>query len=144
MIERLGSGCVAQRAGFSFRLWAGLVIPVCLFLQTATARAMDPVEPSETDDLIGLQLYRDMMYGLDDYFGENSDLAYADGVTPSEPKKIEEVVPTSTSPRRSSPTSPSPGVSPGTTPGPGTGVDQPPDDKPPPEDGPPEGSPEGP
>jgi hypothetical protein len=34
-------------------------------------------------DLIDKQIFSDMMYGADDYFGENTDLAYADNTTPT-------------------------------------------------------------
>jgi hypothetical protein len=34
------------------------------------------------------QMYSDMMYGADDYFGQNNDLAYADSVVPTVQKVV--------------------------------------------------------
>ena len=38
---------------------------------------------SQDEELIRLQNFSDMMEGADDYFGENSDLSYADHVIPT-------------------------------------------------------------
>jgi hypothetical protein len=38
---------------------------------------------SQDEELIRLQIFSDMMEGADDYFGENSDLSYADHVIPT-------------------------------------------------------------
>lgn len=43
-------------------------------------------------DFTKLQIYFDMFYGLDDYFGDARDLGYADGIIPSVPV-VEIVVP---------------------------------------------------
>lgn len=46
----------------------------------------------EGPELILMLMQRDMMYGTDDWFGENSDLSRADGVVPTQPGDPQPVV----------------------------------------------------
>lgn len=58
-----------------------------LFLSTQRARAGDDGNNPEDEDrrksLISLQILADFMYGTDDFFGEDRDIAYVDNVHPS-------------------------------------------------------------
>ena len=40
-------------------------------------------DEEESSSHVSRKMHLDMMYGTDDYFGENTDLSYADRVTPS-------------------------------------------------------------
>jgi hypothetical protein len=51
---------------------------------------------AQKKDLIDKQVYSDMAYGSDDYFGENTDLAYADGATPTVIVPVTPATPTPT------------------------------------------------
>ena len=84
---------------------------------------------SSADETIRLQIRSDMLDGADDYFGENSDLSYVDGVKPTPPPPPALVViPTYSGPSRSdvqpTPTpTPSPDPTPNPTPNPDPGPD---------------------
>ena len=47
-----------------------------------------PFFDASKEDLLWFHIFYDMMYGADDYFGEDADLSYADHVVPSKPEKV--------------------------------------------------------
>jgi hypothetical protein len=67
---------------FSERVVCRALVPAALLLMLmANTNCVN--SSAKKKDLIDEQVYSDMMYGSDDYFGENTDLAYADGATPT-------------------------------------------------------------
>ena len=58
-------------------------IPFALLLILVMASACTTLRNDQPKDALYTQIYTDMMYGADDYFGQNMDLAYADGVVPT-------------------------------------------------------------
>jgi hypothetical protein len=94
------------------RILCRTLVPVAAFLLMLSANSI-PVQGGEEKpkrDLIDRQIYSDMMYGADDYFGESTDLAYADGTFPT---VIQPVTPTTpTSPTQPSTPAPAPAPTP--------------------------------
>jgi len=45
--------------------------------------ACTTLREDQPKDALYTQIYTDMMYGADDYFGQNMDISYADGVVPT-------------------------------------------------------------
>jgi hypothetical protein len=69
-----------------------ILVPATAFLLMLLVNS-SPVQSGEQKlkrDLIDRQMFSDMFYGADDYFGENTDLSYADGAKPTviQPKVV--------------------------------------------------------
>ena len=117
-----------------------LLISLCPGSLCAATEAESERRNQDQAEWIRIQLQKDMMYGSDDFFSEDTDLGYIDGVAPSPPPVVIAPTPaplptveTPTSEHPSSTTSnpqPSPVVE--TPP-----VEAPPDVEPPPEEEPP-------
>jgi hypothetical protein len=56
--------------------------PFALLLVLFMVSACTTLRNDQPKDALYTQVYNDMMYGTDDYFGQSMDLAYADGVVP--------------------------------------------------------------
>ena len=55
-----------------------------------TVLVLRPLAADEAaDSLIRMRMHRDMLYGSDDYFGDNGDLIYSDTVVPSDEEEEE-------------------------------------------------------
>jgi hypothetical protein len=70
-----------------------------VFLRTATPlplvlalfviiTACDTLRNDQPKNALTTQVYSDMMYGADDYFGQSTDLSYSDGVVPTVPQPV--------------------------------------------------------
>ena len=57
--------------------------PFALLLVLAMVSACTTLREDQPKDALYTQIYTDMMYGADDYFGQSMDLSYADGVVPT-------------------------------------------------------------
>jgi hypothetical protein len=89
---------------FSTSLWGIFLSLLALLLPlNAPAAAAPEAEAQEEEflvrdasEIINLRIQRDMMYGTDDFFGEDTDLSYVDGVTPSAAETTAETTPSET------------------------------------------------
>jgi hypothetical protein len=57
--------------------------PFALLLLLIMVSACAMPHNDQPKDALYTQIYTDMMYGADDYFGQSTDLSYADGVVPT-------------------------------------------------------------
>jgi hypothetical protein len=75
-----------------------ILLPAAAFLLVlmVNSTAVRAGDEKPKRDLIDRQVFSDMMYGADDYFGENTDLAYADGATPTVIVPVAPTTPTAT------------------------------------------------
>jgi hypothetical protein len=58
-------------------------MPFVFLLVLLMVSACTTIRDDQQKDGLYTQIYTDMMYGADDYFGQSTDLSYADGVVPT-------------------------------------------------------------
>jgi hypothetical protein len=124
-------------------LGLGLLLTFVSLPSHSTPRTGPSAEDwAREDDLanIGLRLHEDMMYGTDDFFGEDTDLSYVDSLVPTLPvvpvttvtPVTEPPTPTTTQPESSSSSSSRRSTRRTVEPTPEPPVEEPPPEEPPP------------